>query len=136
MSPQVEFGYNEQIAPPAPFVSIELRSPASPANSKPDQMTALIDTGAYGSVIPNSLVEKLNLCMVSEVEVGDYEASKEEDFKTKSVYSVHLNIPNLPFIIVEVTSFETEDYAIIGRNVINEWLLTLDGPKLKGLINI
>jgi len=82
------------------------------------------------------LVEKLNLCMVSEITVGGYNATKEEDFETKPVYSVHLTIPNLPPIIVEVISSEVEDEAVIGRNVINEWLLALNGPERKGSINV
>ena len=135
MPSDIESNYNNQIFdPPAPIVLVELRSPATPTEPNPERLIALIDSGADGSLIPQTLIEKLNLCMVGEVRVGDYKAEKEEDFETCPVYSVHLTIPPLEPVLAQVTPKDSRRYAIIGRNIINDWLLTLDGPKLKAYL--
>lgn len=134
MPPDVVSNYNSQIFdPPAPVVLVELRSPASPMEPKPEQLIALLDSGADGCVIPKTLIEKLNLCMVDEIRVGGYD-TKEEDLEIKPVYSVHLTIPPLKPVLAEVTPKDSRSYAIIGRDIINDWLLTLDGPKLKAYL--
>lgn len=134
MSPDFEFGYDHSIfTPPAPVMLAEWRSPANPNAPNPKRLPALIDSGAFCSVVPLSLIDSLRLRQVSEVEAGGYD-DKEEAFKTKPVYSVHLTIPPLQPIFAWVIPKDSEDYAIIGRNIINEWLLTLDGPNLKAYV--
>jgi len=134
MSPDIEFDYNRSIfSPPAPVVLAEWRSPANPNAPNPARLPALIDSGAFCSVVPLSLIDSLRLCQVDEIEAGGYD-DKEENFEVKPVYSIHLTISQLQPIFAEVIPKDSEDYAIIGRDVINEWLLTLDGPKLKSTI--
>lgn len=130
MSPDIEFDYNRSIIPPAPVVLAEWRSPAYPKAHNPERLLALVDSGASCSVVPLSVIDSLRLCQVDEVEAGGYN-DKEEDFITKPVYSVHLTIPPLQPIFAAVIPKDSGDYAIIGRDIINEWLLTLDGPKFK-----
>jgi hypothetical protein len=135
MLPDIELNYNSQIFdPPAPVVSVELRSPASPTNPAPVRLVALIDSGAFMSLIPWTLIGELHLQQVDYVMVGDYNAVKEEDLKTLPVYWVHLTIPPLKPIMARVAPKKPESHVTIGRDVINDWLLTLDGPKLRGLI--
>jgi hypothetical protein len=131
----IEFGYNSQIFdPPAPVVPIELRSPASPTEPNPARLIAQIDSGADGSAIPQILVDSLHLCKVDEVKVGGYDAGEEGDFEIKPVYSVLLTVLPLKPVLAQVIPLSPETYAIIGRDIINEWLLTLDGPKLKAYL--
>ena len=133
---EIQFNYDKSLDPPAPFVSVELRSPAFPTDPNPVQIKALIDSGADGSLIPQALIMKLDLRKVDDVGVGDYNAERKEDFKKEPLYSVHLTLPPLKPVQTEVTALKYESYAIIGRDVINHWLLTLNGPELKGLIKI
>lgn len=134
MSPDIEFDYNGSIFnPPAPIVSTEWRSPASPDARNPERLPALIDSGADGCVIPQNLIAILGLCQVDEIMAGGYD-DEEEDLVQKPVYSVHLTIPPLEPLVIEVIPKDSGDYAIIGRNIINDWLLTLDGPKLKAYL--
>lgn len=134
MSPDAEFGYNGQLFnPPAPVVLVELRSPTSPNVPHPARLPALIDSGADGSAIPRALIDSLRLCQVDEIMAGGYD-DEEEDLVPQPVYSVHLTFPSLKPILVEVIPKDSEGYAIIGRNIINDWLLTLDGPKFKAYI--
>ena len=134
MPPEIEFDYNHSIfSPPAPCVLVEWRSPASPNAVNPKRLPALIDSGADCCAVPQSLIDSLRLCQVDEIEAGGYD-DKEEDFDMKPVYSIHLTIPHLQPIFAKVIPKASEDYAIIGRDVINEWLLTLDGPNLKAFL--
>src|SRR4030042_845085 len=129
--------YRAEFKPPAPFLlNVELRSPEFPKNPHPVRLPALIDSGASISVIPWILVKELDLRKVDDIDVGDYNAVKAGDFKTLPVYWVHLTIPSMGPIHIEVVPEKPESHVTIGRNVINDWLLTLDGPKLKGLIGI
>jgi hypothetical protein len=96
-------------------------------------MPALIDSGADGSAIPRSLIDSLHLHQVDEILVGAYD-DEEKDLVLQPVYSVHLTIPTLKPTLVEVIPKDSQDYAIIGRDIINQWLLTLDGPKLKAYL--
>ena len=134
MSPDIEFEYNHSIfSPPAPVVSVEWCSPASPNAPNPERLPALIDSGADCCVVPQSLIDNLHLCQVDECPVGGYD-DKEGELPTKPIYSIHLVIPSLNPILAEVIPKDSEGYAIIGRDIINEWLLTLDGPNLKAFL--
>ena len=74
MPPDIEFSYNDLIfSPPAPAVLAEWRSPASPNKTGAVRLLTLIDSGADGSVIPQSLIDSLRLYQVNEVLVGGYD---------------------------------------------------------------
>jgi len=120
--------------PPVPAVLVELRSPESPNNPHPVRVPALIDSGAGISLIPWILVMELRLRKVDDVQVGDYNAVKDEDFRILPVYWVHLTIPSFESIHIQVAPKKPESHVTIGRNIINDLLLTLNGPELKGLI--
>jgi hypothetical protein len=135
MSPKASFAYDSsEFAPPAPAAWVELRSPGSRAGSKPEKILALMDTGADGSTIPLDLITRLDLQKVGEVKVAAYDAdpTNEDDFKVQPEYSVLLILAPLPPKIVRVIPSENDAYAIIGRDLLNDWLLTLDGPTGKG----
>lgn len=135
MCPDIEFRYNGQIwNPPAPAILVELRSPASPDSPSPERLIALIDSGAFTSVVPESVIVRLHLQQIDEVEAGDYDAVEEGDFPTLPVYSIHLTIPHMEPILARVIPKRPESHVTLGRNVINDWLLTLNGPQLKAYL--
>ena len=135
MHPDIELKYNGQIwDPPAPATLVELRSPDSPDSPSPARLVALFDSGAFTSLIPESLIERLHLHQIDEVEAGDYNAAEEKDLITLPVYSIHLTIPYMKPILARVIPKKPKSHVTLGRNVINEWLLTLDGPNLKAYI--
>lgn len=141
MSLNSEFDYNESLFdPPAPVVAVELRSPASPEANIPERMIAQIDSGSPVSFVPEPLIQRLRLCKVDEVDLAGYNAEKEDDFVTTPVYSVQLIVSPLGPVLARVSPLSQQTFAsqsgygIIGRDIINEWLLTLDGPKLKAYL--
>ncbi|GAH56843.1 unnamed protein product [marine sediment metagenome] len=132
MPPEMELNYNDQIFdPPAPAVWVELRSPDSPNSPTPVRLVALLDSGAFTSAIPETVIETLHLYKIDEIQAGDYNAEEDKDFRTVPVYWIHLTIPYMEPIWARVIPKKPKSHATIGRNIINEWLLTLDGPKLK-----
>ncbi len=132
MSLNIDFSYEKlKFNPAAPVVTVELRSPAFPLSRYAVRVLALIDTGASGTVIPWSSVDRLNLQQVDQVKARGYD---QKDFSLLPVFSAHLTIPGLESLIVRVIPRESDEYAIIGRDVINRWLLELNGPNLAGSI--
>jgi len=128
------FNYDEVLfSPPAPAISIEVRSPAFAMDSYAEHILALIDTGAYGTAIPWSVIERLNLQKVDEAEVKGYD---QRDYQLKPVFSAHISIQHLKPLIIRAIPIESDDYAIIGRDIINKWQLDLNGPGLVGSIRV
>jgi hypothetical protein len=135
MSPDIEFKYNGQIwDPPAPATLVELRSPDSPDSPSPVRLAALFDSGAFTSAIPENVIERLHLHQIDEVEAGGYNAAEEKDFITLPVYSIHLTIPYMKPILARVIPKKPKSHVTLGRDIINDWLLTLDGPNLKAYL--
>lgn len=134
MPPNTDFNYDGALfSPPAPAISIEVRSPAFTTNSYAEHILALIDTGADGTLIPWSIIERLNLQKVAEAKVSGYD---QKDSRLAPVYSAHLTIPHLKPLIIRAIPIESDDYAIIGRDIINKYRLDLNGPGLAGTIRV
>jgi hypothetical protein len=134
VSPDIDFNYNLSVSDiPAPMLPVEWRSPASPDTPNPESFLAILDSGADCCAIPQSIIDKLELRQIDMLPVGGYD-DNEETMPIKPIYSVHITIHPLKPIVAEVVSKEERRYGTIGRNVINDWLLTLDGPKQKGYI--
>jgi len=136
MPPDIELSYysDQLFDPPAPAVMVELRSPDYPNSADPERLVGLLDSGAFISAIPETVIEKLHLHKIDEIEAGDYNAEEEKDFRTVPVYWIHLTVPYLEPIWARVIPKKPKSHATVGRNVINDWLLTLDGPKLKAYL--
>jgi len=133
--PENKFNYNAALFnPPAPALKVELRSPAMPETSTSEEVIALIDTGADISCIPLEFVRRLDLKEVDSVRFGRAD-EREEAFEERKVYSVHLTVPLLPPMLARVVPLKSSPCAILGRDLINNWLLKIDGQNLIGAIS-
>lgn len=118
--------YNDtpaKFGPPAPVLEIFLSSPGVAA-SPPTPVEALIDSGADITVIPRKFIEQLQLKLVDQVLAVGYEGVTSD--KPADVYSVKVFIRDVGDYIVRVIS-SNDDYALIGRDIINSWDLFLCG---------
>ena len=131
------FDYNNNIIPPAPFLEVSFLTPI-PLNVKNSIVShAIIDSGASISVIPKSIVVKLELKYIDVIETRGFRSSDFEDNnKNKGeeqksyVYPIVITIESLGNFITKVITWD-EEYSLIGRDLLNKWLVLLNGPDKK-----
>lgn len=120
------FAYRSGFGPtPAPVedVTIGWRGRVEP-------LQALIDSGASGTLIPDSLVAKLALRKIGEVKASGYDASKVEprDLYAADIVFLGFRFDRHPVVAVPRT------YVLIGRDLLNRYKTTLDGPRLEFVV--
>jgi predicted aspartyl protease len=88
--------------------------------------TALVDSGADRTVIPQQFVDALEL---PEVAVLEFEVGGG-GVVSLSVYRIWLKVGELEPMVVEVAASAGEEVVLLGRDVLNEFLTVLDGPQM------
>jgi predicted aspartyl protease len=119
----VRFKYNQQLSPPAPLAVVSVSPPNGAAH--PAMWPAQIDTGADRTVIPARLADELQLPKLDEANV----VSLDGIAAVMSTYSVTLKIRDVSAVTVEALCAEGEDIILLGRDVLNHFRITLDGPR-------
>jgi len=109
--------------PPAPAVLLNLTHPVD-LTLRAHNQAALVDTGADQTVVPARLVTDLRLVERDAVEVRGYDGTA----RTLSTYLVRLQVRDLPPIDVEVIASSDVPNVVLGRDVLNRYTITLDGP--------
>ncbi|MEK7785581.1 MAG: hypothetical protein AAB658_09215 [Chloroflexota bacterium] len=114
--------YNRLITPPAPFVSVAVAHPLRPAQLQ--AFAAKKDTAADITALPLAQVQLLALPQKNLLEIAGYNNQPEiiltYDASLELAYArVRLEVVAIP-----------EDYALLGRDVLNLLRLLLDGPAL------
>ena len=110
--------------PPAPLAKVIVRNPETGASLS--DVAMLIDSGADVTMIPKYCAEALGINISSEKK---YELMSF-DGKRSLVSPVRLEIVFLnknfkgQFLLTE------QDWGILGRNILNNLTLLLDGPRL------
>lgn len=87
---------------------------------------ALIDSGASATTIPESLVPKLGLRKIGELNASGYDGQTEK----RSIYSADIAFLGFTFNKHPVVAVP-RPYALIGRDILNRYKTTLDGPVLQ-----
>lgn len=115
--------YDQQnFNPPAPVMEVSLSIPG--AQSVILKSPALLDSGADITVIPEQIVQELQLKYVDEITACGYDGVPKQVF----IYSVKLIFDGLGNFIVRAITLNN-DHALIGRDIINKWSLLLEGKK-------
>jgi len=115
--------YDRNVDPPAPFVDIRVSPPLSPALGQP--LRAKLDTAADISCIPADFVDELGLLPARTVPVEGYDGVQEIVY----TYTVVLEVATVRFHYLEVVTIP-EEYALLGRDVLNYFYVQLNGPDL------
>lgn len=116
----------------APYTSISLKDPLS---EKRSDLMALIDTGYDGNLmVPYEIFKELNLFKYQFPE--DMEAIGElvtgDKIRIMSAEAlITLENTEVDFIVL-VDTFEECHEVVLGREMVNMFLMTLNGPKRKG----
>jgi predicted aspartyl protease len=109
--------------PPMPAFEIRLGYPEESLRLGP--LVAIVDTGADGTLVPQTWLDEINAPLVDEVRL----CSHWGEWRVGRVFAVDLGIGALRLPGIEVVSDEIGDEVILGRNVLNRLRLLLDGPR-------
>ncbi|MBI2122972.1 MAG: aspartyl protease family protein [Armatimonadetes bacterium] len=111
--------YDARLDPPAPILSLRIhRTEDAPAIF----LTALVDTGADLTVIPESLARQLAVLPVGHVRIRGVGGMAAR----VPMYSVEIEVAGLSRMLRVVG---VGDEALVGRDLLNQFTLTLRGPQ-------
>jgi predicted aspartyl protease len=115
--------YDFGFSPPAPAILVKIKNPLKTESEK--SKTALIDSGAFMTVIPDDLIEALKLVPAGETDAGGYKGPKQRH----RTYFVDIEFKSYSFPYTEVIAVERAN-VLLGRDVLNQLKLLLDGKSL------
>jgi predicted aspartyl protease len=115
----IRVGYDTNRDPPAPVLPMRLGTPGEELSHS---LVALVDSGADTTVIPLEVANRLRLPRISEIGIRGVGGLRQR----AQIHSV----------VVEVAGFRGSIEAIalgseglIGRDLLNRWVVTLRGPE-------
>lgn len=114
--------YNLTFLPPAPVLDIEIRNPQTGFTQV---VLAKIDTGADGTVIPKDVVQGLGLLNFDQILSIGFDGSTQ----IQTTYLIDILLPGKMFTDIEVITAPLP-YVLIGRDLLNQLVITFDGPQL------
>lgn len=116
------FSYDSSYDPPAPVIPIRIGIPDRSA--PPDQHFAFLDLGADATAIPVNLLRSVGARIVGQGRLsGVTGISVEVELFRVVIYMP----PGVTYGIRAIGSRERNE-IILGRDVLNQWRITLDGP--------
>jgi predicted aspartyl protease len=114
------FAYDQRLDPPAPVVPVRV---VGRVGEGAVMLPMLVDTGADATLVPAQIVHRLGLPAVDVVAISGVDGLKQRA-------TVHLAWVELAELRVEARIIAFADEAILGRDVLNQRIVTLDGPGL------
>jgi hypothetical protein len=121
--------YSREKFPSAPVLSVRLSQPGEP--SQTETMLALIDTGGDFTTVPLNWLLQID---APEVRWA-YLRGLWSEQRPVTLYLVDLHfekgvLPGIEAVAIDEDDIETEDdnEIVLGRNVLNQLVLLLDGP--------
>ena len=119
----MRFPYDQEYYPPAPSVEVRLGAPDSALTVGP--LLAFVDTGADASIVPFRHIEPLG------VPLDDRKFLRSPWGERRSVdsYLLDVGIGEIRLPLIEIIADDVVDEVILGRNVLNKLIITLDGPR-------
>ncbi len=114
--------YLDTYDPPMPVLEIQLGYPEETLTLGP--LTAIVDTGADGTLVPQSLVDEIGAPFVDDVRIRSHWG----EWCNTQMFTVDVGIGELRLAAVEVVGDDQDTEIILGRNILNRLRLLLDGP--------
>lgn len=90
------------------------------------KVPAQIDTAADISVIPTDIVKRLQLVPCDRMRI----AGIGGHVSLEPIYLAVLKIHQFAALTLPILSVKDEPYVLLGRDVLNQFRLILDGPRL------
>ncbi|MEM7537977.1 MAG: aspartyl protease family protein [Chloroflexota bacterium] len=113
---------NLRYFPSAPVLDLHIFSPDMVENVQ--TVTAMVDTGSDTTVLPIKILEEIGAQMTRMVTLrGIYDGRH-----SNRLYRVAVRIGDYTINKVEVASSANPNHVVVGRDVVNHLVMTLDGP--------
>jgi predicted aspartyl protease len=119
----IEFPYDDNYSPPAPMCQVSLESARTGQSVGP--LNAILDTGADGTLVPQRYLDAIGARPVMETGLR----SQWGERRVAYLYLVSVRIGDIELPGTYVVGDEQSDEIVIGRNVLNELRIRLDGPR-------
>lgn len=116
------FLYSSAYMPSAPMVEITLRSPQDPHGNSV-LLSALIDSGADATLLPIDLLRQVQARIVESVTLIGITGVRT----TVDLYHVVIQIGPHKFWSIKAVAQQISREPIIGRDVLNHLVVTLNG---------
>lgn len=91
-----------------------------------ERLPTLLDSGADITAVPAAVADRLGLVKFSDVLLAGYAGPAV----LADSYVVNLTLHEFGIAAVEVV-LTNESYVILGRDILNQFHITLDGPHLR-----
>lgn len=116
-----DFPYDQTSDPAIPICTVVLTAKSTGQRVK---LTAIIDTGADGTIVPVQYLQQIGARRIFETGLR----SQWGERRTVFLYLVDLQISEMTLPGIYVVGDELGQDIILGRNVLNRLRLLLDGP--------
>ena len=120
----IRYAYQSQLQPPAPFVSVKVRNPATGVEL--GDLPAQLDTAADRTVLPDTIVKSLGLPQIGSIQIAGFGGV----IHSFPVFAALVGIHDLAPQPVKVATHADEVWILLGRDVLNNRRIVLDGPQL------
>lgn len=114
------FAYDASLDPPAPVVAVRI---SPPIGEEAVVLPMLVDTGADCTLVPARIVRRLGLPEIDVIGLTGIGDAK----RRATVHAAAVEFGGVR-VLARIVAFVDE--AILGRDVLNQAVLTLDGPGL------
>jgi hypothetical protein len=119
---RLTYPYDETVSPALPFLEVEIEG-YGPNRSR-RALKAIIDSGADGTMFPLEMLSAVDAIYEDTVRLRGITG----DFQQVDRYAITIYISELKIRGVHAVAVGTDDDALLGRDVLNELVLTLNGP--------
>ena len=116
------FPYDEMHDPAMPVVEMVLVSPADDQESEP--VSALVDSGSDGTSIPIDYLDEIGALSIGTAIMSGIWGER----RRVNLYLIHIRIGSHFLRAIRVAGVPNEMGCILGRNVLNQLEITLNGP--------
>jgi predicted aspartyl protease len=118
----MKYPYDTSYQPPFPVVRVAFYNSEEGFRTAPEK--ALLDTGSDGSLVPVAYLRQIYAPALTDIRIRSHWG----EWRSAQLFVVDLEFGNLRLPDVFVVGDEEGDEIILGRNVLNELRILLDGP--------
>jgi predicted aspartyl protease len=115
--------YSRSVRPAMPAFHVQLHSPETERST--ESLLALVDTGADATIVP---IRQLLEIGAEETAPGWLRGITGERLPV-ALYFIDIHLDHMTIPGVRVITSATEEFTLLGRDVLNKLPLFLDGPQ-------